>query len=326
MERKAVVFDNRRQKQFPYPSLINENFDIKIFSFERCFNQKILERYDSSLIVHLGGDGSLGFLLDVLYKAYPNENIPPVLLLGGGTANTTLRGLANLRDEGNLCDDLVNIFPEEEFAVKSYRPLCLEIDLEDEKKDEIAAYLAGFGHLTVGVTKIFERIRNGINPNLAYLAYLTAASLSLATLHRRCQPQLLDFDGKTFSPEIKLAALAVLGVPYLATFDLNQKMSNEDFLLLSLQGKTEAELYLKYLTTLVIGGVFAGGVDWLIRRKLINLQKGRQVSVLPDQEKKPNACLDGELKRFNGPLTVKRADKAVTVIIPQEIVKRYKGK
>ena len=324
MERKAVVFDNRRQKKFPYPSVINKNFDIEIFSFNRCFNQKILERYNPSLIIHLGGDGSLGFLLNVLYAAYPKkENIPPLFLLGGGTANTTLRGLANWGEEERLPDDLANIFPEEEFAVKNYQPLCLAMSLQDENQKEIAAYLAGFGHLTIAVTKIFERIRNGFNPTFAYL---TAAGLSLVTLHKRCRPQLLNFDGKIFSPEIKLAALAVLGVPYLATFSLNQKIANGEIFLLSLQSETERELYLKYLTTLVIGGVFAGGVDWLIRRKVVNLQRGRQVSVLPDQEKNPNACVDGELKRFNGPLTLKRVNKPVTVIVPKKVVERYKRK
>ena len=328
MERKLVVaFNAQRQGEPEYPQEVIENFSIKRFSFGSTAGSTAkliteeLKNNNPPFIIHSGGDGSLGFLLDVLYKAYPEgKNIPPLLLLGGGTANTTLRGLANLRDEENLPDDLVNIFPEEEFVVKSYRPLSLCL-LDDAKQEKIAAYLAGFGHLTIGVTKIFEKIRGRINPTLAYL---TDAILSLTNLHQRCQPQLLDFDDKSFPAKVKLAALAVLGVSHLATFSLNQEISNEDFLLLFLQGETEAELYLKYLTTLVVGGVFTGGVDWLIRRKVVNLQKGRQVSVLPDQEDNPNACIDGELKRFERPLTIKRAKSEVILIIPQEIVKRYK--
>jgi len=322
MERKSVVaFNAQRQGKPKYPQEVIENFSIKRFSFE--LTAKELKNNNPPFIIHSGGDGSLGFLLDVLYKAYPKEeNIPPLLLLGGGTANTTLRGLANWEEKGGLPKNLVDIFHKEKFVVKSYRPLSLCL-LDDTKQEEIAAYLAGFGHLTIGVTKIFEKIRGRINPTLAYL---NAAILSLTNLHQRCQPQLLDFDDKSFPAKVKLAALAVLGVSHLATFSLNQEISNEDFLLLFLQGETEAELYLKYLTTLVVGGVFTGGVDWLIRHQIVNLQKGRQVSVLPDQENNPNACIDGELKKFNGSLTVKRADKPVTVIVPKEVVGRYKRK
>lgn len=294
------------------------------FDLEEACHLSKLNSMDLSnffAIIHQGGDGSLGYLLNLLYRYREKEKensrreIPPVIYLGGGTAGTTFKGLINHPNYQPIPEDLKKLIPEG--LVINYYPL--NITLENEEDEMTAAYLAGFGHLTIGVTQLFEELRRNINnPNFAYVL---AGIFSLFNLNQGVKSGgvVIQKNGENFGLNNGyLGSLEVLTIPYLATFSLNQPYpDNNQVYLLSIEGKTPEELFLRYTTTLMIGALFSGGPNWLINQGVVNLRQIDEISVLPDQRKKENACIDGELRHFSGRIFVSRKKIPIPIIIPR---------
>jgi hypothetical protein len=169
-----LVIDARRRKENSLfemvPDCLREKFDLVIQ--ENLEEIEIsLEEKPFPLVVHLGGDGSFGYTLDRLYRRYrkTNQEMPPILSLGGGTVNTVLRYLTREgREEEISLESLLDLLPQEDFKVINYQPLALRFG----GSERIAGYLAGFGHLTIGVTQEYEKIRGRFPHFLLFVSRL----------------------------------------------------------------------------------------------------------------------------------------------------------
>lgn len=304
----SLLIDNRR----PGSKLPDDGF---------CFNQTVqgLEAFlrltpsdlaPYQVIAIKGGDGTIQKVLRLT-----KDQDPTLCLLGGGSANTLLRGLARASTE-QVPSGLQPYFDPDRFRANHYRPPLLT---QGNGEAEPCSYLVSTSHLGVSTTIYKETITQGKFVQDPTFVYTKAALLSLIHLRDRVKPKDIVYRTDAL-PEwrIKLDNVAVLeaiSVPVLATFTMKQTIDNRKIRLLMMRASSEPALFAKFAIALVVGGKLPDGLDLVIRMGLINTIDALEVSIAPDLLRSPNCCVDGQLEtvRDEG-ISIRRSKKDVLII------------
>lgn len=260
-----------------------------------------------------GGDGTIQRVLRLT-----KDQDSTLCLLGGGSANTLLRGLARTNTE-QIPTNLQSYFNPDRFRANHYRPPLL---IYEDRKAEPCSYLVSTSHLGVSTTVNKEAITQGKFVQNPSSVYTRAALLSLIHLRDRVKPNDVVYRTDVLPQwKIKLDNVAVLeaiSVPVLATFTMKQTIDSRKIRLLMMRASSEPALFAKFAVALVVGGQFPDGLDLVIRMGLISTIDALEVSIAPDLSRSPNCCVDGQLETLKDErITIKRSNKDVLIITPR---------
>ncbi|MCH7952033.1 hypothetical protein IH980_04835 [Patescibacteria group bacterium] len=288
---------------------------------------------DSEAIFIHAGDGSTSYTINELLHFINSqetdispETIPPFVLLGGGSANTLLKGLLQT-PKIELPRRYNGILPPNSFEVRAYRPP----QLTDEEGIQYLAYLATFGHLSNKTTEVKEKLATRwpkLTADQIRLAYVAAGISSLISLHNRVEPREVSFTqgGKQEYLEGNIAASPVISVPILGTFSFNKPIKPDTVRLLALTSENELELHGKYGLVLLIGGLFPSGPDMLTKWGILESHDASAVNVVPNDEVYFNSVIDGNLSHVSGKTQISRSPYILHFIIPNEVSQQYAPK
>lgn len=320
---RAAVVDNRRSKGRNHPWFSQLGLDV-VDHLDKLELPLTRERLlDAELIVALGGDGTNGWVIDQVMKAFrEEEEMPSLLLLGGGSAETLFQSTYNMV-QADVPEGLQQVFPRESFRAQRYRPPQIQLGGESF----CCAYLVGFSHLVIEISRVREELATF--PRLGSLvskhiraAYIASGVLSFGTLPNRVEPKAVFYtiDGKQSSAsETHLASCSFSTLPRIANFKFRERVPEGRLRLLTIAANRESELYVKYALSLVIGGLFPGGPDLALRLRLAESRDVEQATIVPAPRRSPNACFDGELTTFRDEVVVvKRSLRELLVITPRK--------
>lgn len=303
-ETQILSFDNRRDKTKPFHSVSLPGAHILHPHHITDIAPKDVSGY--GLVKLIGGDGTIGYVLNMLSIA--DEN-PAIYLAGGGSANTLQKGLRTTPQVA-IPDNLSEFFTPDAFEAHFYRPP--HIAIASGQGQETIAYLVAPDHLGVNVSQNREWIgAHHLNAHM-HLTYIASGLISLFKLGQRVEPNYV-----TGIKEQKIAAAAAISVPILGTFKLLQSIDPDKIRLLSITAQTEYGLFLKYLSTLIIASSFPHGPDSVIKLGLMKSQDVERVSLSPDPKRSPNVCIDGELRVLRGEIDIRRNPTGRLFIIPK---------
>lgn len=266
------------------------------------------------------GDGRGGWWINQARTALAEqriEKIPRMVWLGGATAGSTICGLSLLAGQEG-----------EQFQEILYRPL--EIEDHDGKKS-CCIYLAGFGHLSIFASTWKEAAAR--DPQKAALAaknphrfYLEGGVRSILETKNLVAPQGViavgqgDGETKSFAGCVLCAAevtsLPVLGTLVFARYPLATNKVRLHYIV----GGTKTSAWCRYSLGIVVGSLF--GAESAVRLGLMRLFDAQTVSLQPDPMAKINSCLDGELRKLEGDVVLRRAGQEQSIILPNELIAR----
>lgn len=338
--RNGVLVDNRRPENRSNQRYYDFVFPSQFTNYRVTRGLEILnipeqELQATDLVQIRAGDGTIGAVFN-LFLSLNNRGIieytPVFLYEGGGSAMTLGRGLSLSKQAGIAIPDKYQdtLFPSL-FEARAYHPLEVT---DQQGKKQIQAYLAGFGHLTLETTLFKDRltqkkIANRKNLHATYTAGGIASAVSL--LARRIQPQKASFrdNGQTYPIEGEIGAFEVLTIPVLGTFYFKDPVADNKVRLLVVTANSPLGLLYKYAATLLIGGLTKGGPDKVIEMGLVDKHDVDQVMItpgIPRNLKRPNVCLDGEMVRRSGELTIGRSEQGVLFAFPRALGKELRRK
>jgi len=300
----TLIVDNRRNRSKPFPqSAFLQSADVLSPKHITDITPGNIDGYD--LIALRGGDGTTGYILNALMHI---DGQPALLLEGGGSANTLLKGLRTTPQVA-IPQDLTDVCPPDSFEAHLYRPPQIISD----KGVETTAYLVAPDHLTVDVTKHKEKIGDRLGS--VHLSYIVSGLISLLALKSRVAPG--DITPSLGINQEKIAAAASIAVPILGTFKLLQSIDPNKLRLLSISAHTEYGLLMKYASILLVASSFPNGADTVIKLGLMHSKDVDRIAMTPDPHHSPNICIDGELRSLRGRIEITRSPQGRLIIIPK---------
>jgi hypothetical protein len=345
-----VVIDNRR----PYvgnsslqsfdPTHLSSYFEYiqttyykgsGLTNIKDCLDGTNLEK--RQLIAILGGDATFrevakGLLRPSVFMSYGGQ-LPPVVLLGGGSTNTLqkdtyYRGQQVFSNTG-LTELSTHLGIDYDFRETDYRPLVYSFQ---RMPQALAAYLLGFAHIPNTVAAMDEESRRtavaqGLSKkDLAKIYRQHVTQTAFNTANSPNSP-FVEFHkaGKVegFGPGTQWLALAALGIRWFGDFQLPISDSNYDpkqliVFYLKGDGKERRLLVPRMIALGVLARIPYFGV-WLgLRTGVAQVKQMDELLVKPDQNHPLALCGDGDnipIKEYlkHKDITVGRSEFPITI-------------
>lgn len=319
---EIVLIDNRRSKNVVLPtkdwfdgvdkkvvrSVYDPNTGLTDIEEQSDVRRALKE---ARLVGVLGGDSTIRTVVRALIdnkKDNNTEELPFILLLGGGSTNTLFRYVLEKGEKSGseIVDSITNrenkLPKNSTLRHVSYRPL--EINTKNKNISPLAAYLLGLGgmipNLVAQAGEEIIRKNYSIGPQALNQKYKEALQNLVLGLMKNPDisipfPRFIEYEvcgQKQYFEGIKYLALGVIGIPMIANYSLPLEIDPNKILVFTSSFNSSSELRMKLALISLLLLIPHVGIRLILGSNLINTTEVDRVRALPD--KGNSICIDGD--------------------------------